>query len=84
MRQSMDTVGAVLGPLLAVGLMWLFADNIQTVLWFAVIPGIVAVLLLLKVPEPRDGECRTARLPLGREGLRRRPSGRALWLRLWR
>lgn len=47
-RQSMDTVGAVVGPLLAVGLLWLFADNIQTVLWFAMIPGVIAVLLLLK------------------------------------
>lgn len=69
LRQSMDTVGAVLGPLLAVGLMWLFANNIQTVLWFAVIPGIVAVLLLLKVPEPKDVEHRPARLPLSRAGL---------------
>lgn len=69
LRQSMDTVGAVLGPLLAVGLMLLFANNIQTVLWFAVIPGIVAVLLLLKVPEPKDVQHRPARLPLSREGL---------------
>lgn len=77
LRQSMDTAGAVLGPLLAVGLMWLFADDIRTVLWFAVIPGIVAVLLLLKVPEPRDGQHRPARLPLSREGLRR--LGPAFW-----
>lgn len=77
LRQSMDTAGAVLGPLLAVGLMWLFADDIRTVLWFAVIPGIVAVLLLLKVPEPRDGQHRSARLPLSREGLRR--LGPAFW-----
>lgn len=69
LRQSMDTIGAVLGPLLAVGLMWLFANSIQTVLWFAVIPGIVAVLLLLKVPEPKDGQLRPARLPLSREGI---------------
>jgi sugar phosphate permease len=48
LRQSMDTIGAVLGPLLAVGLLWLFADNIRTVLWFAVIPGVIAVALLLK------------------------------------
>ncbi|ALN83110.1 sugar (and other) transporter family protein [Lysobacter antibioticus] len=69
LRQSMDTVGAVVGPLLAVGLMWLFANNIQTVLWFAVIPGILAVLLLLKVPEPKDAQHRPARVPLSREGL---------------
>ena len=52
LRQSMDTVGAFIGPLLAVGLMHAFANDIQTVLWFAVVPGVVAVLLLLKVPEP--------------------------------
>lgn len=77
LRQSMDTVGAVVGPLLAVGLLWLFADNIKTVLWFAVIPGIVAVLLLLKVPEPHDGARKPARLPLTREGLSR--LGGAFW-----
>ena len=77
LRQSMDTAGAVLGPLLAVGLMWLFADDIGTVLWFAVIPGIVAVVLLFRVPEPGDGERRPARLPLSREGFSR--LGPAFW-----
>ena len=71
LRQSMDTVGAVLGPLLAIALMWWYADDIRSVLWFAVLPGIVAVLLLLKVPEPADHEQRPARLPLTRAGLRR-------------
>jgi MFS family permease len=71
LRQSMDTVGAVLGPLIAVGLMWAFASSMHTVLWCAVIPGVVAVLLLLKVPEPRDTARRSARLPLSREGLSR-------------
>lgn len=70
LRQSMDTVGAVLGPLLAVGLMWLFADDIPTVLWFAVVPGIVSVLLLLSfVPEPVDRAQRPSRLPITRDGL---------------
>lgn len=77
LRQSMDTVGAVLGPLMAIALMWWFANDIQSVLWFAVIPGVVAVLLLLKVPEPRDAEHRPARLPLSREGLTR--LGPAFW-----
>lgn len=77
LRQSMDTVGAVVGPLLAVGLLWLFADNIRTVLWFAVIPGVVAVTLLLKVPEPGDGTRKPARLPLTIEGLTR--LGAAFW-----
>lgn len=68
LRQSMDTVGAVLGPLLAIGLMWLLADDIRAVLWWAVVPGIVAVLLLIRLPEP-DHERKPARLPLTRAGL---------------
>ena len=77
LRQSMDTIGAVLGPLLAVGLLWWFANDITTVLWFAVLPGIVAVLVLLRVPEPADVVKRTARLPLSREGMAR--LGRPFW-----
>jgi MFS family permease len=77
LRQSMDTVGAVLGPLMAVGLMWLLADDIQTVLWFAVIPGFIAVALLLRIPEPRDTESRPARLPISRAGFAR--LGPAFW-----
>lgn len=53
LRQSLDTVGATLGPLLAIGLMYLFADNIRTVLWFAVIPAVICVLILvIFVKEP--------------------------------
>lgn len=77
LRQSMDTVGAFVGPLLAVLLMHLFANDIQTVLWFAVVPGVIAVLLLLKVPEPADGTRKPARLPLTREGLAH--LGRPFW-----
>ena len=77
LRQSMDTVGAFIGPLLAVGLMHAFANDIQTVLWFAVVPGVVAVLLLLKVPEPADGVRKPARLPLSREGVSH--LGRPFW-----
>lgn len=71
LRQSMDTVGAVLGPLVAVGLMAVYADNIRVVLWFAVIPAVVAVLLVLTVREPAATETRSARLPISRAGLAR-------------
>ena len=70
LRQSMDTVGAVLGPLIAIGLMWLLANDIRAVLWWAVLPGIVAVLLLIRLPEPEHAR-KPARLPLSREGLAR-------------
>lgn len=47
LRQALDTVGAFLGPLLAVGLMLLFANDIRAVLWFAFIPAILAVVCVL-------------------------------------
>ena len=47
LRQSLDTVGAFLGPLLAVGLMLLWADDFRAVFWVAVIPGVLAVILLV-------------------------------------
>ncbi len=46
LRQSLDTVGAFLGPLLAVGLMLLWANDFRAVFWVAVIPGAMAVVLL--------------------------------------
>lgn len=54
LRQTLDTVGAFIGPLLATGLMLLWADNFRHIFWIAVIPGILAVLLLIfgiKEPE---------------------------------
>ena len=53
LRQSMDTVGAFLGPLLAILLLFLYNDDIRLVLWAAVIPAVIAVLLILVgVEEP--------------------------------
>jgi MFS family permease len=72
LRQSMDTVGAVLGPLLAVYLLWLSTNDIKLVLWIAVIPGFIAVFLLFTfVPEPTTPNQKAARLPINREGLSR-------------
>jgi MFS family permease len=47
LRQTMDTIGSVMGPLLAIALMALFASNIRAVFWVAVIPGILAVLCVV-------------------------------------
>jgi len=53
LRQSLDTVGAFLGPLLGIGLMALFAGDFRTVFWFALIPGAISVaILVLFVREP--------------------------------
>jgi MFS family permease len=62
LRQSLDTVGAFLGPLLAVGLMLLWANDFRAVFWVAVIPGVLAVALLffgVREPERHVGEKRT-------------------------
>lgn len=53
LRQSMDTVGTFLGPAVAIGLMYIFSENIPLVLWIAVIPALVAVsLIFVGVAEP--------------------------------
>lgn len=58
LRQSLDTVGAVIGPMLAMGLMlWLL--DVRAALWFAAIPGALAVLVLIvyvREPEQRAVE----------------------------
>jgi len=59
LRQSLDTVGAFVGPLLGVGLMLLWAGDFRMVFWFAVIPAVIAVLLLMfGVEEPGAGVVR--------------------------
>jgi MFS family permease len=72
LRQSLDTVGAFLGPLLAVGLMLLWANDFRAVFWVAVIPGLLAVALLLfgvREPERHVGEKHTN--PIRKESLKR-------------
>ena len=54
LRQSLDTVGAFLGPLLAVALMLAWNNDFRSVFWVAVIPGGISVaLLLFGVSEPQ-------------------------------
>jgi MFS family permease len=54
LRQSLDTVGAFIGPLLAIMLMWLLADNIRAVFWFAVVPAFLSLFLITYgVSDPR-------------------------------
>ncbi|MGQ0567849.1 MAG: MFS transporter [Gemmobacter sp.] len=79
LRQSLDTVGAFLGPLLAIGLMWLFAGNFSAVFWVAVIPafGALALILLFVHEPPRPTGLRKVRNPLNRRELA--GLGRAYW-----
>jgi MFS family permease len=72
LRQSLDTVGAFAGPLLATGLMLAWANDFRAVFWVAVIPGVLAVLLLLVgIREPEHGRPRGAVNPIRREALAR-------------
>lgn len=74
LRQSLDTIGAFIGPLLAVALMWLFANDFQAVFWIAVIPAILSLaVLVIAVKEPATANRHRppAKLPLRRSELAR-------------
>ncbi|MCW5747135.1 MAG: MFS transporter [Alphaproteobacteria bacterium] len=73
LRQSLDTVGALVGPLLAILLMWLFAGDISAVFWCAVLPAFLALaFMIFGVPEPqRPAGRRTVKSPLSRGELGR-------------
>jgi MFS family permease len=72
LRQSLDTVGAFLGPLLAVALMLLWADDFRAVFWVAVIPGLLSVAVILwGVHEPRRQGTDRKTNPLRRDNLNR-------------
>jgi MFS family permease len=66
LRQALDSIGAFVGPLLAVAFMAWFANDIRTVMWVAVVPAFIAVALLVAyVREPAHaGADATARAPL--------------------
>jgi len=72
LRQSLDTVGAFLGPLLAMGLMLLWANDFRAVFWVAVIPAALCVtLLVLGVQEPERPANAPRVNPIRRENLQR-------------
>lgn len=61
LRQSMDTVGAFTGPLLAMGLMALSGDNVRLVFWAAILPAALAVAILavfVREPEVHRAEAK--------------------------
>jgi len=54
LRQSLDSVGAFVGPLIAIALMALLANDIRGVFWFAVIPAVISIaILIFAVREPQ-------------------------------
>lgn len=79
LRQSLDSVGAVLGPALAVALMALSGDNFRAVFWVAAVPGLLAVItIVFFVKEPRHIEGNSAQLPLHLAEIRKLSS--AFWM----
>jgi MFS family permease len=80
LRQSLDSVGAFLGPLAAVLLMARFAADIPKVMWFAVPPAILAIVVLVVfVREPaRAAASPPRRVPLAPRDIRRLP--RPFWM----
>lgn len=75
LRQSLDTVGAFVGPILAIGLMALFANDMRAVFWVAVLPAAIAVIIVLAGVHDADRseDARDARLPLRLAELRTLP-----------
>lgn len=73
LRQAMDTVGAFAGPLLALLLMLLTADDFRLVFWVALIPAVICVLFIIfgvKEPAiPRKKE--TRHFPIQRKEIQR-------------
>ena len=74
LRQALDSVGAFLGPLLAIGLLLLWPGELRLVFWVAVIPAIACVALLAAaVHEPDTIRAPGWRNPLRGGGWRRLP-----------
>lgn len=46
LRQSMDSAGAILGPLGAVVLLPVFLGNVRMVFWAAAVPGLISIVLV--------------------------------------
>jgi MFS family permease len=80
LRQSLDTIGAFLGPLLAVGLMLAYADDVRAVLWFACIPAAIAVAILaFGISEPQH-KVKAGQQRPGVNFATARLLGRAFWI----
>jgi MFS family permease len=77
LRQALDTFGAVLGPLAAIGLMLLLASDVRRVLWWAIVPAVLSVLVLvIFVKEPQGRTAALDRFFLGSFT----KLGRACWI----
>jgi MFS family permease len=80
LRQSLDTVGAFLGPVIAIALMWESANDFKFIFWVAVIPAFIAVaVLVFGVTEPADVPRAKGQVwPLSRQAMK--AMGAGFWL----
>ena len=79
LRQSLDTIGAFIGPLIAVGVMMSSFDDFRLVFWLAVIPAALSVAtLFFFVPEREAPEKGTAKSPITMASIAALP--RAYWV----
>jgi len=79
LRQSLDTIGAFIGPLIAVGVMMSSFDDFRLVFWVAVIPAALSVAtLFFFVPEREAPEKGTAKSPITMASIAALP--RAYWV----
>ena len=81
LRQSLDSIGAFLGPLIAMGLMLFASDNFTLVFWVAVFPACLSVAtLFVFVPETNTAKSTAKGFPLSRVALGMMP--KAFWIAL--
>jgi MFS family permease len=80
LRQSLDTIGAIVGPLAALTFMLVLADNFKLVFWIAVVPAFLSfAVIAFGVRDPaRAAGTATVRAPLSRAEMMR--LGRDYWL----
>ncbi|EOI8229187.1 MFS transporter [Klebsiella oxytoca] len=72
LRQALDTIGAFLGPLLAVALMFLWDKDFQSIFWVAAIPAVLSIALLgFGLKEPNTSVVQKRTNPLRRENLKK-------------
>ena len=80
LRQSLDSAGAFIGPVIALLLMVLLAGDIRGVFWFAVVPAVLSVLILwfgVREPEQhRDAD--NTKPPLSLHDIKR--LGKPYWI----
>lgn len=80
LRQSLDTVGAFVGPLVAIALLWMYPGQFRLVFWVAVVPAFLSfglIVFAVKEPERPEGQ-RKVKSPLSRSEVAR--LGGMFWL----